>query len=77
MTFTAPSGRLRREAQPVDPSITHRVRGGPAGVPAAEARLARGAIEREDPRLAVPVLEVADVQVGGLGADGGRDPAHG
>jgi hypothetical protein len=50
------------------------VRGGPAGVAAAEARLPRRAIEREDPLLAVPVLEVADVEVGGLGADGGRDP---
>jgi hypothetical protein len=29
---------------------------------------------REDPRLAVPVLEVADVAVGGFGAEGRRDP---
>jgi hypothetical protein len=52
------------------------VRGGPAGVPAAEGRLPRRAIEREDPLLAVAVLEVADVEVGGLGADGGRNPAR-
>ena len=30
----------------------------------------------EDPRLALPVLEVADVEVGGLGAEGRRDPAR-
>jgi hypothetical protein len=71
-----PRGLLRREDQPVDPSVTHRVRGVPTGVPAVEARLARGAIEREDPLLAVPVLEVADVEVGGLGAERRRDPAR-
>ena len=64
--------------QPIDPSVTHRVRGGPAGVPAAEARPRRRAIEREGTLLAVAVLEVANVEVGGLGAHGRRGPAcHG
>src|SRR5881296_1875548 len=58
-----PRGLLGREDQPVDPSVTHRVRAGPAGVPAPEARRARRAIAREDPLLPVPVLEVADVEV--------------
>ncbi len=73
-TPEAPRGLLGRKGQPVDPPVTHRVRAGPASVPAAEARLTRRAIEREDRLLAIPVLEVADVEVGGLGAEGGRDP---
>jgi len=71
-----PCGLLWRKDQSVDPSVTHRVRTGPAGVPAPEPGLARRAIEREDPLLAVPVLEVSDVEVGGLGAEGRRDPAR-
>jgi hypothetical protein len=71
-----PRGLLWRKAESVDPSVTHRVRAGPADVPAPEPRLARRAIEREDPLLAVPILEVSDVEVGGLIAEGRRDPAR-
>jgi len=31
----------------------------------------------KDPLLAVPVLEVADVEIGHVRADGWRDPARG
>ena len=69
-------GLLGRKDEPADPSVTHRVRAGPTGVPTLEPRLARRAIEREDPLLAVPILEIADVEVGGLGAEGRRDSAR-
>jgi hypothetical protein len=61
---------------PTGPSVTHWVGAGPAGAPSPQPRLARRAIEGEDPLLAVPVIEVSDVEVGGLGAEGRRDSAR-
>ena len=71
-----PRGLPRREDQSVDLSVTHRVRAGPAGIPAPEARLARCAIAVENQHCSPrwPGLEIADVEVGGLGAEGRRIP---
>lgn len=68
------TGALGRDGQPVDPSVAHGVRAGPAGGAAAEFASARRAMAREDPRLAVPVLEVADVDVGGSALKAGGIP---
>jgi hypothetical protein len=42
----------------------------------ARVHRAGHAMGREDPLLAVPVLEVADVEANGLGAEGERDPVR-
>src|SRR3989338_686328 len=56
-----PRGLLRIQDQPLDPSVTDDMHGRPVHVPAAQARRVRRAIAREDPLLAGPVCEVADV----------------
>src|SRR3990172_3982256 len=56
-----PRGLLRIQDQPLDPSVTDDMHGRPVHVPAAQARRVRRAIAREDPLLAEPVCEVADV----------------
>jgi hypothetical protein len=53
-----PGGLLLTEDEPVDLSVTYDERIPPAGVPASQVRLSRLAVEREDPLLAVDVLEV-------------------
>jgi hypothetical protein len=70
-----PRGLLRIQDQPLDPSVTDDMHGRPAHVPAAQARRVRRAIAGEDPLLAGPVCEVADVEIAGLVGESRWGPA--
>jgi hypothetical protein len=72
-----PKGFFTVQDQADDLSIDNGMNVIPTDIATAEFRLARLSIKREDPLLATRILEIADVDLGVVGANNRRIPATG